>query len=130
MIKLDNKLINRIASESRISKRKRMNYNFHKDYSAKVQRLINVVQPKSIVEPHKHEHTFEVFIALKGRIEITEYDNKGKVRETYVIEPNGDTKAVEVAANVYHSMKALEPDSVVYMVMEGPYNPKKHKLFK
>jgi cupin fold WbuC family metalloprotein len=129
MIKIDSKLLRGTALKSRISERKRANHNFHKEYGERVQRFINVIQPQSIIEPHLHKNTFEVFIALKGKIEVDTYTPDGKVKEKCVIEPGGKISGVEVKENEWHSIKALEPDSVVYIVMEGPYNPKEHKTF-
>lgn len=127
MIKIDDKLINEIALSSRVSERKRLNYNFHKDYNESVQRLINVIQPGSIIKPHLHKKTFEVFVILKGKIRVIEYAKNGKIKETCVLEPNGKIKAVEIKSNILHSIEALEADSAVYIIMEGPYDEKEHK---
>lgn len=129
MIKIDNKLIGEISVKSKTTERKRLNFNFHLHYSDRIQRFINVIQPESIIEPHLHTKTIEVFIALKGKIEIIEYDNKGYVKETCIIEPNGNVKDVEIKENVHHSLRAMKPDSVVYIVMQGHYDPKEHKTF-
>ena len=128
MIKIDNGLIKKVSISSKKSQRKRLNYNFHSNEAEKIQRFINVIQPESIIEPHKHLSSFEVFIALCGRVKIIEYDNYGKIKESCIIEPNGKTRAVEIKKNSWHSLQALDKDSCVYIVMQGPYNHKNHKV--
>ncbi len=129
MIPINLEIINKTAEKARESERKRYNYNFHKDKSDVIQRILNVVQPGSKVEPHMHDNKTEVFLALKGKIKIIEWNNNGELKESYVIEPNGENCGVEVQPKTWHSMEALEPDSAVYIAMTGPYDKKTHKVF-
>ncbi|MBI2139418.1 WbuC family cupin fold metalloprotein [Candidatus Woesearchaeota archaeon] len=129
MITIDSSLIHTIGKQSRAEARKRLTFNFHKSPQDHIQRFINVLQPESIVEPHRHEHSFEAFIALKGKVEIAVYDDDGAVKEKAVIGPDGDNRGVEVPAKEWHSLRALEKDSCVYIVMQGPYHPEGHKRF-
>ena len=79
--------------------------------------------------PHKHQHSPEVFLAVSGKSEISTYYNDGKQKDKIIIEPNSKIFGVEVKKGEYHSLKALDKWSAVYIIMKGPYKQKKHKLF-
>jgi len=131
MIKITDKFIEEVSQKAKSSPRKRINYNFHKSYGEAVQRLLNAAEPGTYIQPHKHEKPdkAEVFIILKGRVVIVEFDEKGKVVDHVILDPKGGAKAVEVPPRVWHSFIALRPSSVLYEVKEGPYNETVDKRF-
>ncbi len=64
MIKINKQLLMDVLSRSRFSPRKRINYNFHKEYSDPINRLLNAAQIGTYVRPHKHLNKIEIFIIL------------------------------------------------------------------
>jgi cupin fold WbuC family metalloprotein len=131
MIKIDQELLNDMAEKSRGSKRKRINYNFHKTPDDPLQRLLNTMQPGTYLQPHKHENPDkrEVFIALTGRFLALEFDEQGNITDSIVLDPAKGVYAAEVPARTYHSIICLEPDSVIYELKDGPYDPADDKNF-
>ena len=117
-----------IIEKSRESGRKRAIHCFHKPED-KVQRMLNAIQPGSYLPPHKHLEKTEVFLALKGKFIIAEYDDSGNLTASGVIADDGEQRGVEVAPNVWHNIISLEPDSVAYEVIDGPYLADQHKVF-
>ena len=69
---IDDKLIKPLTIKAANSVRKRTNYNFHKRNDDPLQRMLNVLQPGTYVQPHKHENPDkrETFIILQGRLLI------------------------------------------------------------
>jgi|GEM_PF-85565 len=131
MIKIDDGLIDGVLKKSRQSSRKRANYNFHAAFDAPIQRMLNVAQPGTYVRPHKHENPdkIEVFVIIKGRALIVEFDEKGNTIDHFVLSPKEGNHAVEIPPRVWHSFIALEPDTALYEVKEGPYNKDNDKNF-
>ncbi len=131
MIKIDQSLIKGLAEIARNSPRKRINHNFHTDASDPLQRLLNVMHPGTYLRPHKHENPDkrEVFIALKGKFLALEFNDEGKVVDFIILDPEAGNYAAEVPARTYHSIICLEPDSVIYELKDGPYDPKDDKHF-
>lgn len=128
MIQIDKKIIDETLIAAKNSPRLRQVKTFSHE-NDKVQRMINVLLPDSVVEPHFHHDTFEVFIAIDGKLELTEYDSRGNVIKKSVIEAKSSTPAIEVSKGCIHSLRAIDKPAVVYIVMEGPYNHKTHKTF-
>ncbi|MFA6142070.1 MAG: WbuC family cupin fold metalloprotein [Candidatus Omnitrophota bacterium] len=131
MIRINSALIAEIALKSKASPRKRANYNFHKDYNAPVQRMLNAAQPGTYVRPHKHENPdkVEAFVILGGKALVVEFDDKGHIAEHIILDARRGEYAVEIPPKIWHSFIALLPDTVLYEVKDGPYNKDVDKNF-
>lgn len=131
MIKIDQSLIADLAEKARNSDRKRINFNFHKVPGDPLQRLLNVMQPGTYLQPHKHENPDkrEVFIALTGKFLALEFDEQGNIADSMILDPLKGIFAAEVSARTYHTIICLEPDSAIYELKDGPYDPKDDKYF-
>jgi cupin fold WbuC family metalloprotein len=131
MIKIDQNLIADLASQAANLKRKRINFNFHKEAADPLQRLLNVMQPETYLQPHKHENPDkrEVFIALSGKFLALEFDETGNIADWMILDPDKGNYAAEVPARTYHSIICLECDSAIYELKDGPYNPDDDKHF-
>lgn len=101
------------------------------DHHEGVQRMVNAVEPRSYVRPHKHENPdkVEVFVALAGRARVCTFDDHGQVRESIEICAEGPCRGVEIPARTWHSLLALEPATALYEVIEGPFAADSHKSF-
>lgn len=131
MIIIDNSHLEGIIKEADTSARKRKHKNFHLNYSEKVQRLINVIHRDSYIRPHRHKdpEKFEVFIILKGKAAVIEFDEAGNiVNQVILYHPSGNF-AVEIPPRSYHTIVSLEDGSSVYEIKQGPYIPEDDKEF-
>lgn len=128
--KIDSKLITKTIEESHISPRHRAHSRFH-DYSAYIQRMVNAYQKDAYIQPHKHENPdkVEVFLCLKGRFLALCFDNSGNIIEYAIFGEKEMVRGIEVPPRVWHAFWALEKDSVIYEIIEGPYDPITHKKF-
>jgi cupin fold WbuC family metalloprotein len=128
---IHDQMITEIIKEAKSSTRKRTNYNFHKTYDAKVQRMLNIMEPGTYVQPHKHENPdkVEVFIILKGKALVVEFNNTGDVTSHCVISTGDGIYGAEIAPRVWHCILPLEADTVVYEAKDGPYSSVSDKHF-
>lgn len=129
---IDDKLMNDITAASQNSARRRSIYTFHTSNDDKMHRLLNVIQPDSYSRPHKHDEPdkVEVFIPLRGKMAVVIFAEDGRVAEHVVLQA-GETSpwGVEVPPKTWHMTLALEPDTAIYEVVEGPWDPATHKKF-
>ena len=70
---IDNQLLDRVTEEAKASPRLRMNYNFHTSLDAKAQRLLNALEPGTIVPIHRHKTNGETNILLRGKLRMLIY---------------------------------------------------------
>ena len=123
--------LNELTEKARNSERLRMNYNFHRQLSDILQRMLNAMEPETYVQPHKHEDPDkrEAFIILRGKILTVQFDSEGNITDHIILDRDAGYFGVEIEPGVYHTLISLEPGSVVYEVKDGPYNPIDDKNF-
>ncbi len=110
--------------------RLRLNLNVHRELSDPVQRLFNAVEPGTYVRPHRHApDRWELFVILRGRAVVLEFDERGTVLERCELAPQGPGLAVEIPGGTWHTVAALEPETLLFEVKPGPYAPLRDKDF-
>jgi cupin fold WbuC family metalloprotein len=131
MIKIDTILLDRVSSVAKSVPRTRMNHNFHRDNQDTLQRMLNAMEPFSYIQPHKHENPDkrEVFLALRGRFIVIEFDEYGNISGNMLLDPLCGNYGAEIAERTYHTVIALDPDTVAYEIKDGPYIPIDDKNF-
>jgi len=123
MIKITEPLLNSVTDEACSLKRKRKNYNFHSDYNDPVNRLLNAFEPGTYVQPHKHENPdkIEVFIILKGKAVVVEFDDEGAITDYFILDNTLGSYGVEFPPRTWHTLISLENNTIMYEVKQGPY---------
>lgn len=131
MIKINEEFIEITSAKAKTSKRRRMNYDFHKSSSATLQRMLNAIEPGTYIQPHKHENPdkVEAFFVLRGKILVVEFDDEGNISDHIILDPLKGNFGAEIAPRKWHSIISLEKNSVVYEVKDGPYDEKIDKNF-
>lgn len=120
---INEQLLDESTRRAQNSPRRRMNLNFHQSLDDKCHRFINAVEPGADIPIHRHPEKEESFVVLRGKIRITTYNDDGSIIEDHVISPTEGRYGVNVEKNVWHTVEALEPGSVIFECKEGPYVP-------
>lgn len=119
---IDNKLIDEIESRAKHSPRLRMNYNFHESAESKAQRLLNVLLPGTELPIHRHTHSDETYILVKGKMDVIFYnDNKEEVKR-FSLDPLKFNYGIHIPKNQWHGIEVFQP-STIFEVKDGPYTP-------
>ncbi|MDE6808421.1 MAG: WbuC family cupin fold metalloprotein [Prevotella sp.] len=119
---LNNELLDEVTRKAEESPRLRMNYNLHESLDAKAQRLINVLLPGTVLPIHRHRHTAETYVLLRGKMFVVFYDDLGAQVERYLLDPTAGNYGVHIPAGQWHGIEVLEP-SAIFEVKDGPYTP-------
>lgn len=119
---INQNLLNSVIEKAKASPRLRINYNLHSDLNDKCQRLLNAMEPGTIMPIHHHK-VAEVYILLQGRIRVMTYDEKGKENSSVILDPKEGNYGVQILENTWHSLEVIESGSVIFEVKEGPYIP-------
>ena len=122
--------LDRLSAEAARRPRGRINFNFH-EIDDPYQRLLNVVQPGSYVQPHRHldPPKAETFMVLRGEMALFVFDDRGTVLDARRIGPERETLLVDLRPGVWHSIAATRRDTVVFEAKNGPYDPRTDKEF-
>ena len=116
-------LLDSLSQQAAKSPRLRKNYNLHDSLDAPSQRLFNALQPGTQMEIHRHLHTSETCLVIRGSVRYTIYSDDGNVKESYVLKAGSDSFGFNVPAGVWHTMEPLESDTIVFECKDGPYHP-------
>ena len=87
------------------------------------------------MRPHRHRRNgsgtgFECFLVLLGAIGLLLFNSEGESSSSSISEPMwGATHGIEVAEDQFHALVALEADSVIFELKQGPYQPAQDKDF-
>lgn len=119
---IDDKLLDDITLKAEESPRLRMNFNLHDSLDSKAQRLINVLLPGTILPIHRHRHTAETYVLLRGRMFVDVYDETGAQIERFLLDPTVGNYGVHIPEGKWHTVEVIEP-SAIFEVKDGPYTP-------
>lgn len=119
---IDDNLLNDVERKAEESPRRRMNFNLHDSLDAKAQRLINVLLPGTILPIHRHRHTAETYVLLRGKMVVVFYNDMGAQVERHLLDPAVGKYGVHIPAGQWHTVEVIEP-SAIFEVKDGPYTP-------
>ena len=114
-------LLDEVSEKAVQSSRLRMNYNLHDSLEAKAQRLLNALEPGTQLPVHRHSHTAETYILLRGRINVLFYNEDKQVQEKQELAVGSGDHGVHIPAGQWHTLEVLEGGTVIFEVKDGPY---------
>lgn len=121
---IDNNLLDDLTRRAKNSPRLRMNYDLRNSENDLSQRMLNAIEPGSLMPIHRHQKTSETVVCLRGRLVWEFYDELERIcTETVELSPNGPVVALNVPQGQWHTVKALESGSVILECKDGPYEP-------
>jgi cupin fold WbuC family metalloprotein len=124
---IDLDLLDSVTEQAQSNQRLRMNYNFHETLESKAQRLLNALEPGTILPIHRHGDTSETYIILRGSLRVVYYNNAKEIIKSEVLSHQKDTYGVHIPAGQFHTIEVLETGTVIFEVKDGPYTPIEEK---
>ena len=121
---IDNTLLDNLTAQAKASPRLRMNYDLRNSSADTSQRMLNAIEPGSVVPIHRHQKTSETVVVLRGRVVEEFYDELERTCcATYEVSPSGPVHALNIPAGVWHTLRSLESGTVILEVKDGAYEP-------
>ena len=123
-MKITQALLDTLTTQAQGSPRLRMNLDLRNSVEDTSQRMLNAIEPGSVVPIHRHRHTSETVVCLRGRIVEEFYDELERIcTEAIVLSPNSPTVALNIPAGQWHTVRSLESGTVILEVKDGAYEP-------
>ena len=139
---IDNILLDKLTAQAQVSPRLRMNLDMRNSDADSSQRMLNAIEPGSVVPIHRHRKTSETVVVLRGRVVEEYYDDDGVLAESFVLgdchvadAPRNDVNrdvprndapmacALNIPAGQWHTLRALESGTVILEMKDGAYEP-------
>lgn len=116
-------LLDATSAAAKAAPRLRKNHNFHPTDDYPGHRLLNAIELGSYIPPHRHLDPLkdETMLVLRGKLGVVFFDDDGKVTQVFVAQAGGKILGVDIPHGTWHSVLALEADTVFFEAKSGPY---------
>ncbi len=123
-MKITQVLLDSLTEQAKASPRLRMNLDLRNSAEDQSQRMLNAIEPDSMVPIHRHQKTSETVVCLRGRVVEEYYDELERIcTEAIELTPNGPVVALNIPAGQWHTLRSLESGSVILEVKDGKFEP-------
>ncbi len=130
---IDQDLIQSKSREAAANPRKREVLILHRGNDDPLQRMLNALQPGSYIRPHRHRlpPTAEPLVLLSGAAAFIVFDDHGSPdwEHCVLLHRTQGALAMDHRENIWHTFFALQPDTVLFEVKSGPFDPGTPKEF-
>lgn len=116
-----------LSAKAKESPRLRINYDLRNSEGDNSQRMLNVLEPGTVMTIHRHPDTNETICMLRGSIKEMFYDDNGNVIESHILRAGSDCPAMVIPAGVWHELECLESGSILLTVKDGKFEPLKEE---
>lgn len=121
---IDKKILDDLTVQAKASPRLRMAFDLRNTPEDNSQRMLNAIEPGSVMQIHRHQKTSETVVCLRGKVVEEFYDDLERIcTDSIVLLPNGPNVAINVPIGQWHRLLAVESGSVVLSVKDGKYEP-------
>ena len=120
---IDNILLDKLTAQAKESPRLRMNLDLRNSSEDQSQRILNALEPGTVLPIHRHRNSSETVAILRGRAVQWLYDDEVRVVEKVLLEVGGDIPAMNVEKGQWHRLECLESGTVIVEFKDGAYEP-------
>ena len=122
--KITQTVLDNLTEQAKASPRLRMNMDLRNSDADQSQRMLNAIEPGSVVPIHRHQKSSETVVCLRGRLVEEFYDELERIcTERIELSPNGPVVALNIPAGQWHTVLALESGTVILEMKNGKYEP-------
>lgn len=118
---VDKKVLDELSAKARASERFRCNLDMRNSADDLSQRMLNALEPGTVMPIHRHKRTSETCICIRGHFEEYFYDENGNLTDIIDMLPGGVLLNIEKGH--WHSLKCLESGTILFEAKDGPYHP-------
>lgn len=120
---IDNKILDDLSAQAKANPRLRQAMDLRNSPEDLCQRMLNALEPGTVMPIHRHHASSETVVLLRGKIEWVFYDDNGNKTESVVLDANGDVRCINVEKARWNSLECLESGSVLLESKDGKYEP-------
>ena len=120
---LDTNLLDALTAQAKASPRLRMNFDLRNSPNDQSQRMLNALEPGTVMPIHRHRHSSETVVVLRGKVKWVYYNDKKEVTDTFIVAPGSDLVGLSVPMGQWHSLECLETGTVIFESKNGAFEP-------
>ena len=114
-------ILDELSEKAKASPRLRCNLDMRNTPEDQSQRMLNALEPGTVMPIHRHRGSSETCICIRGHFEEYFYDEQGNLTDTIDMVPGGVVLNIEKGQ--WHSLKCLESGTILFEAKDGAYEP-------
>ena len=118
---IDQHTLDYLTARAKESPRLRMNLDLRNTPEDQSQRMLNAIEPGTVLPIHRHKNTSETVVCLRGHFEEYFYDVNGQLTDTIDMVPGGTI--INIPVGQWHNLRSLESGTVLLECKDGAYKP-------
>ena len=118
---LDKNILDSLSAQAKANPRLRQGLDMRNTKDDCSQRLLNAMEPDTIMPIHRHRTTSETMVVIRGKLVERFYDNEGNLTDEYMMEPMGKYLMIQVSAGQWHALEVLARGTVIFEAKDGKY---------
>lgn len=119
---IDKKILDELSEKAKTSERLRANLDLRNSSEDLSQRMLNALEPGTVMPIHRHHGSSETVVIIRGKIKWMFYDETGKETESVTLDANGPVRMLVAEKDRWHSLECIE-SAVIYESKDGAYRP-------
>ena len=124
---IDQKILDDLSAQAKVSPRLRMNLDLRNSPSDGSQRMLNALEPGTVMPIQRHRTSSETVVIIRDKIQWVFYDDYGNETERVTLDATGELRCLNVEKGRWHSLECLESGSVLFECKDGAYEPQGEK---
>ena len=112
-----------LSQQAKVSPRLRQAFDLRSTPNDSSQRILNAVEPGTILPIHRHRGSTETIIVLRGKVVQHYYNDAGEKTSSFELAPNSAQAGMSVPVGQWHALESLEEGSVIFECKDGFYHP-------
>lgn len=122
-MKIDNQLLDTLSTQAKANPRLRQAFDLRATPEDQSQRILNAVEPGTILPIHRHRGSTETIIVLRGKVVQHYYNDAGEKTASFELAPGSAQVGMSVPVGQWHALESLEEGSVFFECKDGAYQP-------
>jgi len=118
---IDRNTLDSLTAAAKASPRLRMNYDLRNTSEDGSQRMLNAIEPGTVMPIHRHKSSSETVVCVRGHFEEYFYDDVGQLTDIIDMVPGGTL--INIPAGQWHNLRSLESGTVLLECKDGSYRP-------
>ncbi len=118
---IDHHTLDTLTAQAKASPRLRMNLDLRNSPEDHSQRMLNAIEPGTVMPIHRHRNSSETVVCLRGHFREFFYDDSGTQTAAIDMIPGGTL--INIPAGQWHSLESLESGTVLLEVKDGAWEP-------
>lgn len=116
-----------LSAEAKENVRLMKNYDLRNSETDQSQRLLNALEPGTVLPIHRHRDSSEIVTIVRGAIREFFYDEKGNQIESITLRFGEGIPMLVVPKGMWHNLECLESGTIIYESKDGAYAPLKEE---